>query len=161
MGQGASSNSNRKSLGYIILGYRVTTSIYTKHHLGQEEKQDNVLFKPYLYGLDAGSLSKDPSSSSNSHGNNRTDSGFLLCEKDSQLWNNLIYVDQTYYSSCFLKSTRRFEPAEDLLIGDALTLDDVAITTIAQDIDLSKRGLGFLSPNIGLLPMIRKLDLYV
>lgn len=166
MGQGGSTN-RKKSFGSVLLGYKVATSVYTKHH--HEETLDNVLFKPFLYGLDDDTLLKSPASSSSSsgsssssssynYGNNRTDSGFLLCEKDSQLWNDLIYVDQTYYSSCFFKSMRPSEP-EDSLIGDVLTVDDIVTTTLLQDLDLSKKGLGVISPYIGLLPMIRKLDL--
>jgi hypothetical protein len=170
MGQGTSSTDDRKRLGSIILGYKAVTTIYTKHH--HRETLDNLLFKPFLYGLDTSPPSKDQSGSSNSDNSNsnssssssinttRTDSGFLLCEKDSQLWNDLIYVDQTYYAAYFLKPSCPPEP-QDMLFGDVFTVDDVPTTSTMQDVDLSKRNLGLISPTIGLLPMIRKLDLYV
>jgi hypothetical protein len=152
---GQSVSSYKKNFDSAVFGYTTATSVYIKTN---DEDEDNVLFKPFLYGLSAfptssPSLIKETDACSN---NNRADSGFLLCEKDSQLWKDLIYVDQTYYNNNKLKPVK--EARDSLTLGNPLTFDDI-LYTATQELYLSRRGFGLISPNIGLLSMIRKLDL--
>jgi hypothetical protein len=157
MGQ-AISHRNKKKFGSTIFGYTTTSapSIYIKK-IDNIQPEDNVLFKPFLYGLEStGSSNSIPSITENQ---GRADSGFLLSGKDSQLWKDLMYVDQTYYPDVQQNSINEFE-IEDLLVGDTLTFEDISsISQNMQEIDLTKKGFGFISPNIGLLLTIRKLDL--
>lgn len=152
------SHRNKKKFGSTVFGYTTTSAppIYIKKP-DDNQQEDNVLFKPFLYGLEStGSSNSIPSVTENQ---GRADSGFLLSGKDSQLWKDLMYVDQTYYPDVQQSSTNESE-IQDLLVGDALTLEDISsISRNMQEIDLIKRGIGFISPNIGLLSMIRKLDL--
>lgn len=147
MGQHVSSYKGK--LDSTVFGYTVATSIHIKT---EKENEDNVLFRPFLYGL-----STYENKNSTTNGNNRTDSGFLLCENDSQLWKDLIYVDQTYYKNNS-KLTSAKQDKRCLALGSALTFDDIPLTT-TQELQLSRRGFGCISPNIGLLSKIRKLDL--
>ncbi|KAI8647314.1 hypothetical protein BD408DRAFT_408975 [Parasitella parasitica] len=156
MGQTVS-HRNNKNFGSTVFGYTTTSasSIYLKE-ADDTKQEDKVLFKPFLYGL-ASSESSTSVGSVRKQG--RTDSGFLLSGKDSQLWKDLMYVDQTYYPEKQPKPTDEAE-MEDLLVGDTLTLKDISSTSQnLQEVDLSKRGFGFITPNIGLLSMIRRLDL--
>lgn len=117
-----------------------------------------MLFKPFLYGLQSAGSSHSVDSITDTPG--RADSGFLLSGKESQLWKDLLYVDQTYYPDSQQKPPHESE-VEELLIGDTLTFKDVSCMSQnnMQDIDLTRRGFGFISPNIGLLSMMQKLDL--
>ncbi|KAI8086882.1 uncharacterized protein B0P05DRAFT_595102 [Gilbertella persicaria] len=161
MGQNAShgydENKGSTIFGYIALAQPL--SVYMKQDR-EIMVEDNLLFKSFLYGLEGtnSSMSIDKMEQEN-----RTDSGlFLLSGKKSRLWKDLIYVDQTYYQQkepsnllqhCLRKDT--------LQLGSAITFQDVFTMNLSnmQDVELTKRGLGLVSPNVGLLPMIRKLDL--
>ncbi|GAN09219.1 leucine rich repeat protein [Mucor ambiguus] len=163
MGQTISHQNSKSKFGSTIFGYTTSTKITTPpvyiKKTDQDIREDNVLFKPFLYGLQStGSNHSVDSVTTENQG--RTDSGFLLTGKDSQLWKDLMYVDQTYYPDEQQESTHESE-IEDLLIGDTLIFKDISCMSQnnMQDIDLTRRGLGFISPNIGLLSMMRKLDL--
>ncbi|KAI8996892.1 hypothetical protein BDB01DRAFT_768908 [Pilobolus umbonatus] len=101
----------------------------------------------------------------------RADSGFIPYD-DRQLIIDLAYIDQTYYHS--------LEKAEDIRVNEehytinidrealitankrGLTFSDIlpmCLDKTMRDIDLNRRGIGSLTSNIILLPMIRKLDL--
>ncbi|KAL9554735.1 hypothetical protein MBANPS3_002678 [Mucor bainieri] len=166
MGQTISHRNSKSKFGSTVFGYTTSTQIAAPpvyiNKADQDKPEDNVLFKPFLYGLQSTGSSHSVDSVTPAETQGRTDSGFLLTGKDSQLWKDLMYVDQTYYHP----EKQQLEPAheseiEDLLIGDTLTFKDVACMSQnnMQDIDLTRRGFGFISPNIGLLSMMRKLDL--
>ncbi|KAK4514204.1 uncharacterized protein ATC70_001792 [Mucor velutinosus] len=162
MGQTISHRNCKPKLGSTVFGYTTSTKVtappvYIKK-ADQDKREDNVLFKPFLYGLQSTGSNHSVDSVTENQG--RTDSGFLLTGRDSQLWKDLMYVDQTYYPDERQKATYESE-IEDLLIGDTLTFKDIYCMSQnnMQDIDLTRRGVGFISPNIGLLSMMRKLDL--
>ena len=174
MGQGTSRNhfikKNKKNhFGTVLFGNTTSlkASVYLNESGTDEYKgDDNLLFKPFLYGLGQHQSTHSllTIDSSNNEASRRTDSGFLLYEKNSQLWKDLMYIDQTYYKedpqeapSTPLKQLTSYDA-----LGDALYFNDIAAMCLSMtDLDLSKRGFGSISSNIGLLPMIRKLDLYV
>lgn len=147
--------TSKKSFCSTLFGY--TTSIRASVYIQkneQEEKEDLVLFKPFLYGL--GIPHSNQSILQDSGG--RTDSGFLLYEKNSQLWKDLTYVDQTYYP----KEEEEEEQTQEIIYapGDPFSFHDLSSVCLSMhDIQLSKRGLRSITPNISLLSMIRKLDL--
>lgn len=159
MGQTVSHRSSKSKLGSTVFGYTTSTKVSAPAVYITPADQDNVLFKPFLYGLQSTGSSHSVDSAAESQG--RTDSGFLLSGKESQLWKDLMYVDQTYYPDGQQKSAHESEIEELLLIGDTLTFKDVSCMSQnnMQDIDLTRRGFGFISPNIGLLSMMQKLDL--
>lgn len=180
MGQTISSsrskNSNKRKdyYGSTIFGYKYvvtsasssTTTVYLNEH-----NDDNVLFQPFLYGLAGANTTANHStfsqlSSLTAATTIRSDSGFPLYEKNSQLWKDLTYIDQTHYQEendlPFLLPLVDKQQEEHQQRRDAITFHDIlhmCQQQSMQNIDLSKRGFGSISSNIGLLPMIRKLDL--
>lgn len=150
--------SSKKSFGSTLFGYTtsIKASVYIKNE--EKEKDDNLLFKPFLYGLGINQFHSQYSFTQDSS-NNRTDSGFLLYENNSQLWKDLTYIDQTYYNE---QSITIQQQGQEIIYapGDALNFNDLSSMCLSlHDINLSKRGFGSITSNIGLLTMIRKLDL--
>ncbi|KAG2234360.1 hypothetical protein INT48_007227, partial [Thamnidium elegans] len=154
---GAVSSKNKKAFGSKIFGY--TTSIKASVYI-KEEKEDALLFKPFLYGL--GMIQHSLSQLSIADTSSRTDSGFLLYEKDGQLWKDLAYIDQTYYQDDTDMATVVKQPQPEIIYGPSIPFhfNEISIVcTSFHDINLSKRGFGTISSNIGLLSMIKRLDL--
>lgn len=159
--------------GHII--FHKKASVFIKGFDVDELKgDDNLLFKPFLYGLGQQASLQSLLSAEHPHesnGSSRADSGFLLYEKNSQLWKDLMYIDQTYYnnnalpltSSTTTTTVRKLSSSPNInttTTGDALYFNDIsAMCPSMYDLDLSKRGFESISANISLLPMIRKLDL--
>ncbi|KAG0169854.1 hypothetical protein DFQ28_011339 [Apophysomyces sp. BC1034] len=152
MGQGTS-----KANGNLTFGHLSTPPTTIEP---EEDNNDLLLTKPELYGLDDKSIS--PISQNKSLAVDRLgriDSAY--CDnRDEKLINDLFYVDKTYYDNMKPKHQRR-----DITTNNnapRLTFTDVALASLDKsmhDINLSFRYLGSLSPNVGLLTMIRKLDL--
>ncbi|CAO3629713.1 unnamed protein product [Mucor hiemalis] len=162
-------NNNQQHHGSTVFGHILhhkKTSVYLSGFDTDEFKgDDNLLFKPFLYGLELNSSKQSIPSAVEHHNQSngsRADSGFLLYEKNSQLWKDLMYIDQTYYNNDEVPLTARKSSSLNITTttGDALCFSDIAAMCQSMyDLDLSKRGFESISPNISLLPMIRKLDL--
>ncbi|KAI8391158.1 uncharacterized protein BYT42DRAFT_555829 [Radiomyces spectabilis] len=179
MGQGAS-----KAQGSITFAH-LAASAKMDGVLPSWDDEDPILARPYLYGLaDKSHMSFPPPlcdisipSSSSSMSTlassssrlsihtaapdrmGRTDSGYG--ENENRLLNDLAYVDKTYYNNR-RPATHSREPKHPALSTITITFTDVAVASIdktMQEVNLSSRSLGSLSPNIGLLTMIRKLVL--
>jgi hypothetical protein len=153
-----------KKQSTFVFGSTVSVPIY------KEPDEDNVLFKPFLYGLSTASLSSSTTLTyipENTENDGRTDSGFLVCEQDAQLVQDLAYVDQTYYSDFHQQSSKKKTVLPRFLrqkkeVDGQLTLDDLSSICFDRplhDLNLSKRWLGTLNSNFGLLYMVRRLDL--
>lgn len=154
--------TSKKSFGSTLFGYTtsIRASVYIKNE--DKEKEDNVLFKPFLYGLGVNQFNSQYSFTHDLSSNNRTDSGFLLYDKNSQLWKDLTYIDQTYYDDEPTDTTPQNQTQETIYYAprDALYFNELSSICLSlHDINLSKRGFGSISNNIGLLTAIRKLDL--
>ncbi|KAI8887999.1 L domain-like protein [Backusella circina FSU 941] len=84
-------------------------------------------------------------------------------DESKQLIKDLVYIDQVYYpelanlrAACIASTTNSFEKETPISFADLLTTSP---EKALREIYLSGRSLTSLSPNIGLLTMIRKLDL--
>ncbi|OBZ89749.1 Leucine-rich repeat-containing protein 58 [Choanephora cucurbitarum] len=163
MGQNVSQHEQSQNDGSTIFGYTslvppLSSSTRTEHEK-QDTLQDHLLSRPFLYGLNNNSFPTITYGSE--QGENRADSGLFLLSGKNQLWKDLIYVDQTYYSQqkrCLNIMPERNEAPQ---FGDALTFRDVLAMNLdnIHEVDLTNRSFRSIEPSIGLLSMIRKLDL--
>ncbi|KAI8382394.1 hypothetical protein BD560DRAFT_444302 [Blakeslea trispora] len=162
MGQNVSQHEQSQSDGSTIFGYTsLVPPLPTSNCIDHEEQdvlQDNLLSKPLLYGLENSSVSTFTYELD--QGGSRADSGLFLLNGKTQLWKDLIYVDQTYYS----QQKKRLNVVQERKASQfesALTFRDVLDMNLdnIQEIDLTNRGFKSIEHSIGLLPMIRKLDL--
>lgn len=189
MGSGISSNNKKKKnyYGSAIFGYKSTSTLVkssctlylpiaadidndNSSKRINNNSDDNVLYQPSLYGLGA-----TANHSTFSQLSTLTAATVIDCSgnSNSQLYKDLIYVDKTYYSNekeqqyhLFIKQQQQQkEEAERALLkqqrGDAITFHDIIqiYQQSMQNIDLSKKGLESITSSIGLLSMIKKLDL--
>ncbi|KAF7727848.1 hypothetical protein EC973_006961 [Apophysomyces ossiformis] len=152
MGQGTSNLHQNLTFGYLASPSTI---------LPDEEDNHLILTNPHLYGLVDKSTSHASSKFSTSVDRlARIDSGYCNDEKE-RLVKDLVYVDKTYYENIKPKHPRS-ETIASHNGASRLTFANVVFDAMdkpTQDINLSFYGLRILSPNVGLLTMIRKLDL--
>ncbi|KAI8379094.1 uncharacterized protein BYT42DRAFT_567451 [Radiomyces spectabilis] len=169
MGQGIS-----KEHASYVFGHAAATDFLEDQHTSI----DRLLYYPEEYAFDTCSplenhekISTDPSVTvilcQPTLG--RTDSGYASCNEKTNhpFVRDVNYIDKTYYTdgrplNNLQKPNDEDEDNKNIHLADPLTFADVtklASDPSMQEVNLSNRALASLSPNIGLLTMIRKLDL--
>jgi hypothetical protein len=174
MGQGDSKLHGSYTFGYIL---DHTESYATEQNVCFEN--DNILEHPELYGLRTqnsppSSLvvgTPESSTSGDSSLTTITRSSFFSQQQhqeneddeNEQLIKDLVYVDQVYYpersnsqTACIASATNNAEKGTPISFADVF---EASKEKAFREICLMSKSLTSLSPNIGLLTMIRKLDL--
>jgi hypothetical protein len=153
----------------IIFGY-LSSSSRTNRKLPTRYEKDHVLEHPELYGLRASILEKSNvlsinscSTTSNCNREEHLDSGYAYnYDESKQLVNDLVYVDQKHYPESTRLHSRTYHNVENIALGPPITFDDITMASsdnTIREVQLANKSIRGLSPNIGLLTMIRKLDL--
>lgn len=164
MGQGDS-----KINGAIVFAYQV--SLGKQYYLEPKAKEtvdnDPILTRPELYGLDSTSSISFLKNSTDVKYEKRPDSGYMSPDEsieEEKLAQDLTYVDLAYYPSRYHSNQQQtFETNNEVdEYGMEVSFTDVMFASpdkTLSEVYLSCRAIQKLSPNIGMLTMIRKLDL--
>lgn len=143
MGQSESKFKGTFTFAYVKKDFPIAS---VSNVLTTTEKTDFLLINPQEYGI------------------NKRDSGYY----DPSLVDDLNYIDTTYYSATksittTTTTTTTADQEQELLDNNQtqISFADVMATSEKgfEQVYLSCRSIDRLSPNIGMLTMIRKLDL--
>jgi hypothetical protein len=187
MGQAESQLKGSYTFAYQINNLAATAPASAAEEIVEYENDDNndqVLKNPEVYGLRIASSSYPflpPSlsptqllQSSSTLNQQHRDSGYVspfYYDESLHLMNDLSYIDTTYYNnfsrrkpSSAIKTTDQQQQQQQQTkgIGAHISFTDVMLSSPNNDLRevyLACRSIHSLSPDIGMLTMIRKLDL--
>jgi hypothetical protein len=156
MGQ-TESNLKGYTFAYIASAYSNTRS----SNITEQTQRDLLFSQPEAYGLRP-SLCFSAASSAKIR--ERPDSGYIspVCDENMHIVNDLAYIDTTYYPLTNTSTESVDDDRQDITRGAQISFTDVMLASpdkTLREVYLSLRSIHSLSPNIGMLTMIRKLDL--
>jgi hypothetical protein len=134
-------------------------------------KKDLLFLHPEVYGLRPQLYFSSASTASSTKVRERPDSGYIspVYDESMQIINDLAYIDNAYYYCPLTNTSSDSAVYNDKDTYNVMTrgAQQISFTDVMlaspdktlREVYLSLRSIHSLSPNIGMLTMIRKLDL--
>lgn len=171
MGQAESGLKGTYTFAYIANATQSYYSTQSPNSVDETTKKDLLFSNPEVYGLTSQLCFSSASTASSIKVHERPDSGYMSPAYDEkmQILNDLAYIDNAYYpltrkstdsvcrdNDAYNDITREEPRVSQISFTDAMLASP---DKTLHEVYLSLRSIHRLSPNIGMLTMIRKLDL--